>query len=66
MAYFTMPKIGEPITCNGDCGHRDCQLTREQANTPCDACGKIIEAGTAFVFIKTAPLMIRHYHCHVY
>ncbi len=66
MAYFTMPKVGEPITCDGECGHKDCQATRKQAATPCDACGKIIEAGKPFVFIKQEPLKIRHYACHVY
>jgi hypothetical protein len=52
MAYFKMPKIGEPVTCDGPCEHTDCKATREMANTPCQICGEIIAAGRACTFNK--------------
>jgi len=63
MAYFIMPKIGEPVTCKEPCNHRDCMATRRLATTPCDICGKLVEAGTAYVFTKeNGP---RHFHCQL-
>lgn len=48
MAAGLMPKIGEPTTCDGPCKHRDCQLTRKLAATPCSICNQLIAAGARF------------------
>lgn len=56
MAAGIMPKIGEPVTCDGPCKHRDCKLTRELAATPCSICDKIIRAGARYYLRDNKPV----------
>lgn len=48
MAAGVMFKIGEPVTCDQECGHRDCAASRKMAATPCHLCQKLIEPGRRY------------------
>lgn len=63
MAYFIMPAVGEPVTCDIPCEHKDCQFVRELTTTPCDLCGKTVEAGRPYVLTENHKP--RHYRCHL-
>jgi hypothetical protein len=52
MAPGVMPKLGEPITCDGPCQHKDCEAWRNQAALPCALCGKVIREGDAYFVRK--------------
>lgn len=56
MAAGIMPKIGEPVTCDSPCEHRDCQATRKLAETPCAICKEPIKAGSRFYMRKNEPV----------
>ena len=60
MAYGVMPKLGEPVTCDGPCEHRDCAATRAMAATPCHYCGKVVEAGDTYYLEEHKPV---HFLC---
>jgi len=49
LAATTLPVPGTKYgPCKKQCGHTDCQATREMAETPCKLCGKPIDYNTRF------------------
>ncbi|RJX17704.1 MAG: hypothetical protein C4570_07825 [Ammonifex sp.] len=62
MAAGTLPKPGtEYGPCEKPCKHRDCNLTKQMAETPCGLCGKPIGYGTRFYM--TAVNQLAHAAC---
>lgn len=48
MAAGVMPKLGEPTTCETTCSHSDCMFWRKTIGSPCDSCGRPINAGQRY------------------
>lgn len=58
MAAGVMFKLGEPITCNDPCAHKDCAANRAQAALPCHLCGKAIRPGERYYVLQTLAFRV--------
>jgi hypothetical protein len=48
MAAGIMVNLGEPVTCDEECNHRDCLLWRKMVGQACSVCGKPIQPGQRY------------------
>lgn len=48
MAAGTVPQLGEPITCDEPCRHKDCEEIRALVGSPCRICGTALKSGQRY------------------
>jgi hypothetical protein len=63
MAAGSLPKPGSKYgPCLEPCQHKDCQLTREMATTPCRICGLVINYDRRFYDEGSNPVNLNLVH----
>ena len=64
MAYLIMPTLGEPMTCDVPCAHKDCAWWRSIVGSPCTICTQPVEAEDRFHYDAPPNDAVMHARCY--